>query len=76
MAFDEVIDAPSGDYADQTVWLEVAERLQSELKSFSDDQLESGAGAYQIEAIHVSWKRAGRDAPLAVATIQRGAEVL
>lgn len=60
-AFNSLLKTPKGEYADQGVWLDVAERLQTELKAFTEDQLGEGPsdGAYQLNAIMDSSRRAG-----------------
>lgn len=60
-AFDALIEDPCGEYADRRVWQEVVERLQDELKTFTPGQFDEAPsdGAYQLDVIYESWKRAG-----------------
>lgn len=61
LLFNTFVNAPSGEYAKQDVWREVAERLKEELKSFDEDQLDEAPsdGAHQLDLIYEAWKRAG-----------------
>ena len=58
---EDMVSAPSGEYASPEVWAEVAEKLQRKLDALPDGESDDDQDKfrYNIEGIRFAWKRAG-----------------